>query len=310
LAALRDGGLGLIYDETTERYHLPLGKGLPLSGFTEMEALAVLSLCNEGLGSSTFPFRAAMGSAATKFEQSLPTRIRRRLKDLTGAVDISPAEWSLIPGTPDIHERLVRAVADRKAVRISYDSVLEHEVIQTKLFPYRLFHVRHTWYVVGRSSLHRQTRTFHVGRIQELELLDEKFSRPRGFAVGRYLRNAWRMIPDGPPQQIHIRFRPLVAPNVEQVRWHRTQRTKRNRDGSLDFFVRVSGLWEISWWILGYGDQAEVVSPKKLREMIAGHISNLATTYGVQTPQAGASPPIPTPHFKAASKRARGRRKR
>jgi len=32
---------------------------------------------------------------------------------------------------------------------------------------------------------------------------------------------------------------------------------------------RVDGLNEITWWILGYGDQVEVLAPKALRQRIA-----------------------------------------
>ena len=43
--------------------------------------------------------------------------------------------------------------------------------------------------------------------------------------------------------------------------------------------VTVSGLYEISWWVLGYGDQAEVIKPVKLRRLIAGRVANMAETY-------------------------------
>ena len=61
--------------------------------------------------------------------------------------------------------------------------------------------------------------------------------------------------------------------------WHKTQRLESLEDGTLDFHVTVSGLNEISWWILGYGDQAEVLQPVQLREMIAAHAARLVTTY-------------------------------
>jgi len=32
---------------------------------------------------------------------------------------------------------------------------------------------------------------------------------------------------------------------------------------------RVDGVGEISWWILGYGDQVEVLAPAALRKRIA-----------------------------------------
>ena len=34
--------------------------------------------------------------------------------------------------------------------------------------------------------------------------------------------------------------------------------------------AEVDGLGEISWWILGYGDQVRVVAPQELRERIVG----------------------------------------
>ena len=50
-------------------------------------------------------------------------------------------------------------------------------------------------------------------------------------------------------------------------------------DGSLDFHVTVSGLNEISWWVLGYGDQAEVIRPPELRRIVAGHAVRMAQHY-------------------------------
>jgi predicted DNA-binding transcriptional regulator YafY len=33
------------------------------------------------------------------------------------------------------------------------------------------------------------------------------------------------------------------------------------------------------WWILGYGDQAEVLAPEELRQMVAGRATRLAALY-------------------------------
>ena len=78
---------------------------------------------------------------------------------------------------------------------------------------------------------------------------------------------------------MHVRFRPLVARNVAEVLWHKTQQTAYLDDGSLDFRVTMSGLQEISWWILGYGDQAEVIAPAKLRRVVSQRAKNMAAIY-------------------------------
>ena len=85
-------------------------------------------------------------------------------------------------------------------MRIRYRSLNEGEEIRTKLNPYRLFFSRRSWYVVGRSSLHRATRTFNLGRIAEIELLDDRYQIPRGFSIERFLRNAWHLIPEPGPR--------------------------------------------------------------------------------------------------------------
>jgi proteasome accessory factor B len=165
-------------------------------------------------------------------------------------------------------------------VRIVYDSFSENSLTRLRLCPYRLLFSRHSWYVIGRSALHREVRTFNVARIKMLTELDETFQVPRGFSIERYLGNAWHLIPEpGPDHEVAIRFRPLVARNVAEVTWHKTQRTTLRDDGSLDFHVRVSGLREISWWILGYGDQAEVLKPAALRQLIAERADRMLQMY-------------------------------
>ncbi len=76
----------------------------------------------------------------------------------------------------------------------------------------------------------------------------------------------------------------MVARNVAEVAWHKTQQLTWNEDRSLDFQVRVSGLNEISWWILGYGDQAEVRKPAALRQLIASRASSLVEMYNSPAP--------------------------
>jgi predicted DNA-binding transcriptional regulator YafY len=88
------------------------------------------------------------------------------------------------------------------------------------------------------------------------------------------------LIPEpGRDHQVVVRFQPLVARNVAEVVWHKTQQTEVLDDGSLLFEARVSGLNEIAWGILGYGDQAEVLKPARLRRMVAHRAANMHSTY-------------------------------
>jgi predicted DNA-binding transcriptional regulator YafY len=279
LDVLRQAGVPLLFDDEQCVYRIPGTYFLPPTNFTADEALAVMILCYELGRNNRLPFYEAAQSAALKLESSLPTRVREILRESTSAVRINAQPGNRLQGQRPIYQQLLTCIATRRAVRLVYDSFSDGKLLRFKLSPYRLLFSRRSWYVIGRSSVHREVRTFNVGRIRELLLLDESFHLPRGFSIERYMGNAWHMIPGGPDQDVTVRFAPLVARNVAEVAWHKTQRLVPGDDGSLEFHVRVAGLDEISWWILGYGDQAEVLKPLALRQLIAERAQRLVNLY-------------------------------
>lgn len=296
LEVLRSVGVPVEYEQDTERYSVAGNLSFPATDLDAREALALLTLCHQLGGKQGLPFHGAARSAALKLESALPPQMREYLRGAGRGVQIRMEPRHALDGCESVFQQMVAAAAARRAVRIRYDSLTEWTEIATKLHPYRVWFSRRSWYVVGRSSYHRAVRTFHLGRIRKFEPLGEQFTIPSGFSLQRYLGNAWHMIRErGPDQDVHVRFRRMVAQNVAEVVWHRTQRIERRDDGGLDFFVRVSGLNEISWWILGYGDQAEVIAPQELRQIIADRLARALAQYADITPALEATPPRKTP---------------
>jgi predicted DNA-binding transcriptional regulator YafY len=280
LDLLRQSGIPLAFDEQQQHYRIPGACLLPPTNFTSEEALSLVVLCHELGNETSLPFLGPARSAAIKLESSLPTRLREQLRDVVTSVCIQTPPVNPLEGFKPIYEQLLDAIVSRRNVRISYESFQEEKQLVTRLSPYRMFFSRRSWYVVGRSSVHRAKRTFHLGRILSATTLADHFKIPRGFSIERYLGNAWHMIPEpGPDIDVTVRFGKLVAKNVAEVHWHKTQRLVWRDDGSVDFHATVSGLNEISWWILGYGDQAEVLYPPKLRQLVADRVRRMAAVY-------------------------------
>lgn len=268
------------FDSQRQTYRIPGASLLPPTSFTSDEALALVGLAQELGQSPGLPFYEPARRAALKLESSLPVKLRDYLRDVRPAVSIQLAPVNPLGDSQPYFDQILESIAHRQSIRIRYDSLTEWKVIHTKLSPYQLLFSRRSWYVIGRSSLHRSVRTFNVGRIKTLVGLSEMYSVPRGFTLEKYLGNAWHLIPEkGADQKVAIRFQPLVAQNVAEVNWHRTQRIEWHKSGAIDFHATVSGLGEITWWVLGYGDQAEVLSPPELRRRVAQHARQLAERY-------------------------------
>jgi predicted DNA-binding transcriptional regulator YafY len=270
----------LVYYDPDQTYRLTGSHLLPPTNLTPQEALAIVVLCHELGADGQLPYTSAAKAAAVKIENSLPTRLREELRGVARSVKIRLPQVQQ-RAAHSTYDQLLQSLGERRSLHIDYDSLSDGARIETKLSPYQLLFHNHSWYVIGRSSLHAAVRTFNVGRIRALKPLEDRYQVPRNFSLERYLGNAWRLVRgSGADQEVRIRFQPLVARNVAEVLWHRTQRTHFNDDGTLEFRVKVSGLDEISWWILGYGDQAEVLAPTALREKIIDRIHNMVAVYG------------------------------
>jgi predicted DNA-binding transcriptional regulator YafY len=280
LALLRDAGVAIAFDVDFERHRITSPSYLPPLQLSLAEALAMRVLCGGSATSEGLPFQAPAKSAAIKIESQLPRKLRDDVWRRAAVVEVHLDNISRLQGCEEAYHLLVAAAANRHSVRLKYRESPEQDALGTKLSPYVVCFHSPTWYVIGRSSYHRKTRSFQLGRISRIEALSEPFRVPRGFSLARHRRNAWRLSPEpGADVDVHVRFDARVSREVAEVTWHKTQRLVPREDGQLDFYARVSGLREMVPWILGYGDHAEVISPTALRAIICHTCDSMISRY-------------------------------
>jgi proteasome accessory factor B len=65
-----------------------------------------------------------------------------------------------------------------------------------------------------------------------------------------------------------VRFDKNVAGYIKERTWHESQKIKQNKDGSITVTFTVAGTKEIKYWVLSYGQSAEIMHPKALRDEI------------------------------------------
>ena len=275
LKELQAIGIPYRYDVTSGGYRMAPDFFLPPVDLSLQEALSLLLLVHKARIQIELPFKTSALLAALKIENNLPDKIRQycntTLRNISAKVH-AQAPANLLDRT---FVQLQKAIVRKRKVNMRYHSLFESRTTDLVLSPYHLFYNQRAWYVVGFSSLHKGIRTFKFNRIKELSLSDECFIDGDEFDLREYLGRAWSMIPEGRIYNIKLRFLPKVASNVTEVQWHSTQKVTRNCDGSATVEFRVDGLGEITWWILGYGDQVQVLAPKVLRNKIVEVAENV-----------------------------------
>lgn len=268
------------FDADSKGYKISRHFFLPPVNLTITEALAMLMLAGR-MRAGRMPLLAEGARAAIKLENALPAAVREHVGSVIDKISVQLGPVSRHEGLNATFDELTRAVAEKRICRLVYISFQDRRQVVTNIHPLRLVFLGRAWYVIAHSVKHREIRTFKLGRIRKLTSLSRTFDPPPDAEVERHFGAAWSMIPEGRIYDVHLRFSPKVAGNVAEVQWHSTQRVEWNDDGSAEFHVKVDGLGEITWWVLGYGDQAEVVSPPELRRKVADTAAAVLAKYRV-----------------------------
>jgi len=269
------------FDPQSGSYRISQHFFLPPINLTIAEALAMLLLAGRLRGSAELPLLSQSTRAAVKLENALPPAIRRHVGGMIDRLSMYLGPVARHKGLDAMFDQLAGAISARLICRIVYISFQDRKQVELTVHPVRLAFVNRAWYLMAYSVAHRETRTFKLGRIRKLTVTEANF-RPRGgVEPDNQFGQAWCMIPEGKLYNVHLHFEPKVAGNVAEVRWHGSQRVGWNDDGSIEFYAKVDGLGEITWWVLGYGDHVEVISPRKLRDAVASIARAMAGKYSV-----------------------------
>ncbi len=159
-----------------------------------------------------------------------------------------------------------RAVAARRLVRFTYRSV-QGEETEREVDAWGLVFSRGSWYLVGRDRARDDVRTFRLSRIRsDIEEFGEAEPPPEGFeARTRLEAGPWGL--GEPETTARIAFSPKVAAwAIAQAPGAKIGRTRR--DGWSEATVPASRAEAFVSWVLSFGPDARVLSPKTVREAV------------------------------------------
>jgi len=179
---------------------------------------------------------------------------------------------------------LIGAAKHRKTVAFQYHSMNRDAVEERTVEPYGVFLRAGKWYLVGRCALRRAVRMFRLDRMTSQARVNEEnagrpdFERPRGFRLKKYLGSlSWESGLDPDARKL---YDAEVAFDGE-VWWMAREALAgsrccvREEDGGARVTMPVHREEPLVRWLLKFGAHAEVVSPKPLRDLVAGTVKNI-----------------------------------
>jgi predicted DNA-binding transcriptional regulator YafY len=278
LAILEAAGIDVLYQPERQGYQLARDCWLQPTQLEDTEALALLILSRHGCAHAPFGLVRHARSGLAKVVQALPGELRARITISGELIADDAAALELAPDRQSIHETILSALSRRKRLALWHRDDQQSSVAATKLSLYRLARIRSQWSLVGLSSADRRVRIFAIAWIERLELTDEPYTIPPRFCLERFLKTSGQGAPV-PRHEVQLRFTPHVAPALRETPRSRGQRLGAGPDGAIDLFLDVEHLDEIILWVLGFGDQVEVLAPAALRRAVKSWAQRVAQIY-------------------------------
>lgn len=244
--------------------------------FTPSELLAILAA--EGLMAplSGTPYGAGMKTLRAKLRARLPDDTVKFVAQDAAALAIGVAARPDYGPQARVVEVVRQAIRENRTIEMRYFSLSGGRETVRRLDPYRLWFARETLYVVGGCHVHGGAiRTFAIDRIRAIEPTSERFVIPATFRWEDWARDSFRIFQDGEPARVVIHFSAAIAPLIRERVWHPSQQLIELPGGDVGIAMRVSGLFEVTQWILGFGADAKPVSPPELVTAVTAEVKKM-----------------------------------
>jgi predicted DNA-binding transcriptional regulator YafY len=253
VAALNEMGVPII-SLPGEGYEMMEGYYLPPLIFTPAEASALFLGAQMLIGQAAGQLPIVADHALSKLAAILPSNTKAQVDQLTGLI-----QFILPSDRFDLDDArlmtLQRAIVERRVVHLKYHSHSQNEITERDIEPHNLAYYNGVWYVNGYCRLRQEPRGFRLDRIDDLKLKAERFK----------LRHLEAAALEG--IEVRVRFDHSIGRWLRERQHYAYQREETAPDG-LIMTYRVHRLSELTSWLLGWGAQAEVLSPPELRAEI------------------------------------------
>lgn len=121
---------------------------------------------------------------------------------------------------------------------------------------------------------------FAIHRINDIEILDSQPKRVAGFDIRQYLEQGGLDISLYPEQSLELIFSKPTAQHLSETPLSKDQQLTELQDGRVRVTATINVTQSIKWWLLGFGDQVEVIQPKAFRDDMKKTVQGMMDLYG------------------------------
>ncbi len=252
-------------------------ESLPTIDISEGELLA-LSVAQKALDHyKGTPFEKPLANAFNKLSASLPDTLTANLTELSDTISFKHGRLSNLD--EDTLKLAIKSALEKRVLKFHYKKPGGGTSQERIVNPYHVTNYLGKWYLLAWDQKRQAMRTFLLARAARLSLQEDTFEIPTAFSVDEYLWTSFGIWSKSGDHKVSVRIQASIAEHVSENIWHPTQKIESGSDGSIVVHFNLGSLVEIAQWILSWGDQAEALEPRELRNILKKRAKSIVDLY-------------------------------
>ena len=179
---------------------------------------------------------------------------------------------------PEIWEKISLGLCSQKQLLIKHRKT-GGDPVSRYVNPYHIVSYKGEWYLIAYCHKRKDVVRFAILRILDANVTDKSFKVPDDFDFKSFMGSNFGIMTGEKEYNVKIKFSKSQAPYITERIWHREQSVKMNKDGSVILSFKTNSLFEVKRWVLSWGKDAKVISPKYLADEIKKELKEIIKHY-------------------------------
>lgn len=214
----------------------------------------------------------AMQPLFTKAKAQLIQASHTKAANWSKKVAIRPQGPPLLPAKPMrmVFEAVSQALFSDLQITAQYRSAQKSKARTVTLNPLGLVQTGLVTYLVATFVGFGDPRLLAVHRLQSVTVLDTASDKPAGFDLDTYLGADKLNFGSGKEIEVQLRMTNGAAHHLQDTPLSKDQVIAPDQGSTTHQIVtaKVGDTLRLRWWILGFGNQVEVLAPEELQTVI------------------------------------------
>ena len=186
-----------------------------------------------------------------------------------------------VPSSQPWLEVIVNAIAEGKAIEVSYQASWSDKPHTYCMHPYCLKLFKQRWYVIARRDEFDNPYVYALDeRMKDIKIMNKKLEIPKDFDAKELYKDYYGVIMDFvEPEKVKIKVDADQVHYYESLPLHETQTIIEQNDEYSIFEYYLAPNYDFKHELLSKGESVEVIEPEWFREDLKNTITKMMERY-------------------------------